>query len=226
MPSPNTRYEIKLVSDEINLPQIRAWLRLHPACFSSIYFPRQINNLYFDTPHLDSYSDNLAGISERKKLRLRWYGTDLNNLETTLELKCKRSSQGWKISQELEEPISMNAYKWEGLRNCIAPCLKPELRDYFEYYSWPVLINQYQREYYLSFDQNIRITLDFWLLAYDQRLSAYPNLTRPVLPSGKMVVEVKADRQHQAALSETLASLPLRVGKYSKYALAMEAILE
>lgn len=225
MQSPSTRYEIKLVTDEVNLPQIRAWLRLHPVCFSPVFFARQINNVYFDTPHLDSYSENLAGISLRKKLRLRWYGSDPSQLKSTLELKCKQSLQGWKVSQKLEEPLSLQGHSWKALRAQIKPMLKPALVEPFERYSWPVLLNQYHREYYLSFDQQVRITLDFSIRAYDQRLSLYPNLDRFVLPSGKMVVEVKANREHQPSLSKALSGLPLRVGKHSKYALAMEAIL-
>ena len=225
MQAPSTRYEIKLVTDEVNLPRIRAWLRMHPSCFSPVFYARQINNVYFDTPHLDSYSENLAGISMRKKLRLRWYGRDPSQLKSTLELKCKQSLQGWKVSQKFKTPLSLTENSWESLRTQIRPMLDLELKDYFERYSWPVLLNQYQREYYLSFDQKVRITLDFSIRAYDQRLSLYPNLDRFVLPSGKMVVEVKANKEDKSFLSDALASLPLRVGKHSKYALAMEAIL-
>ena len=222
----NTRYEIKLVSNEVHLPTVRSWLQLHPSGFFVGYPPRQINNLYFDTPQLDSYSENLAGISMRRKLRLRWYGETPINVKGILELKCKRSFQGWKVSQKLPEPLSLSPeLTWHQLRQTLRPILKPELKYFLDRYSWPVLLNQYQREYYLSFDRQVRITLDFQLRAYDQRLSTTPNLTRNILPSGKMVVEVKANREHRALLSETLAQLPLRVGKHSKYALAMEAVL-
>ncbi len=86
-------------------------------------------------------------------------------------------------------------------------------------------MNHYDREYYLSFDRKVRVTLDFAQAAYDQRMTLYPNLSRSVLPTAKMVIEVKADREHQTFLSSALKSLPLRVGKHSKYALSMEAIL-
>jgi hypothetical protein len=221
-----TRYELKLVTPEVNLPQVRSWLRLHPACFHVAFPHRQINNLYFDTPHLDSYSDNLAGISLRKKLRLRWYGHDFTHLNSTLELKCKRSFQGWKVSQRIERPINLTEHSWGSLRDRLLLELNPQMRESFIRYSWPVLLNQYQREYYLSFDKKVRVTLDFAITAYDQRLSGYPNTSRGIVPLGKMVIEVKAARADQAFLSEALFSLPLRVGKHSKYALAMESILE
>lgn len=220
----NTRYEIKLVTSEINLPEVRTWLRLHSTGFYEVYAPRQINNVYFDTPDFDSYNENLAGISSRKKLRLRWYDNQLQKVEGTLELKCKRNLQGWKITQKLEKILDFTQNSWAEIRQEIRPQLKPELFDYFDRFYNPVLINRYQREYYLSFDRKVRITLDFAQDAYDQRLSKYPNLARSILSAEQMVVEVKADRQYASFLSEAIASLPLRVGKHSKYALAMEAI--
>jgi SPX domain protein involved in polyphosphate accumulation len=226
MTKPRTRYELKLVTHDINLPQVRSWIRLHSSCFNVAFPNRQINNLYFDTPHLDSYSDNLAGISLRKKLRLRWYGSDFKNLNSTLELKCKRSFQGWKVSQRIEQPFNLTDHNWDSLRDHLLCELKPQMRESFIRYSWPVLLNQYQREYYLSFDRKVRVTLDFAINAYDQRLSSQPNISRSIVPLGKMVIEIKADRENQAFLSEALACLPLRVGKHSKYALAMESILE
>ena len=221
----NTRYEVKLVADEMHLAQVRSWLKLHPAGFFEGYPPRQINNVYFDTPQLDSFNENVAGISDRRKLRLRWYGSNLEQLNGTLELKCKRSFQGWKVSQRLNKPINLKHATWQSLRKSMDPEIKLELQDYFNRYSWPILMNRYQREYYLSFDRSVRVTLDFAIAAYDQRLSTYPNLNRAILPTGKMVIEVKAERNDQAFLSSALKNLPLRVGKHSKYALAMEAIL-
>lgn len=175
-----------------------------------------MNNVYFDTPPLDSYGENLSGVSRRKKLRLRWYGQDQQNIAGTLELKCKQSAQGWKLSQPLSPGLDSTRHSWQHIREQLRPSLKPELLHYFDRYSWPVLMNAYQCDYYLSFDGNIRVTLDFGITSYDQRLSLLPNLYREVLPAGKMVVEVKADRENQAFLAEVMRSLPLRVGKHSK----------
>ena len=222
---PPTRYEIKLVVNEVHLPRVRSWLRLHPACFTRAFPHRQINNIYFDTPELDSYSENLSGISLRRKLRLRWYGQNQRNITGTLELKCKQSLQGWKVSQPILSRLDLTGRSWQQIREQLRSELKSELLDYFDRYSWPVLMNAYQRNYYLSFDGKTRVTLDFGITSYDQRLSPLPNLHRAVLPSGNMVIEVKADRENQTFLSEVMGSLPLRVGKHSKYAIAMEAIL-
>lgn len=222
---PSTRYEIKMVTDEVNLPQVRSWLRLHPQCFVRPYPNRDINNTYFDTPHLDSYSENLAGTSRRRKLRLRWYGSRHNNIKSVLELKCKRSLQGWKQSCAVQQCLDLSQMSWQEVRSALQLKLSQPFEDYLNHFSYPVLINQYHREYYVSFDRRVRITLDYKQRAYDQRFEHAPNLSRAILPSDKMVVEVKADRDNQHFLSDAIACLPLRVGKHSKYALSMEAIL-
>jgi hypothetical protein len=69
----STRYEVKMACDQVYLPDVRAWVQLHPAAFIEAYPLRQVNSLYFDTLDGDCLNANLIGISERRKLRLRWY---------------------------------------------------------------------------------------------------------------------------------------------------------
>ena len=76
----NLRYELKLVCDGRLLPQARSWIRLHPAVFMTAYPPRQVNNIYLDTPALVSLNANLAGFSKRQKFRLRWYADGTLNV--------------------------------------------------------------------------------------------------------------------------------------------------
>ena len=221
----STRYEIKMETEQLMLPQLLSWLRVHPAGFYKAYPERQVNNVYFDTPHLSSFAENLSGVSVRRKMRLRWYGKEAENIQATLEIKCKRNLHGWKKSQRLSKPLNLHNTSWVDLREFIRGELKPDIQSQFDSACWPVMLNQYQREYYLSFDGTVRITIDFSQAVYDQTLYAFPNLSFPVPPSDKVVVEVKADTTHQESLAEMIADIPLRVSKHSKYALGMEAIL-
>ena len=68
------RHELKMTADGHWLAQARTWIRLHPAGFRTTFPTRLVNNLYLDTPHLNSFNANQAGVSTRQKLRLRWYG--------------------------------------------------------------------------------------------------------------------------------------------------------
>lgn len=72
MSDPESRYELKLVVEGHYLARVRAWLFLNPGVFCFAYPSRTVNTLYLDTPSLDSLRANLAGLSQRRKLRLRW----------------------------------------------------------------------------------------------------------------------------------------------------------
>ena len=92
------RYERKFLISQLSRHEIESIIRLHPAAFSEIYHQRFVNNIYFDTVGLSAYKDNLTGISDRLKVRIRWYG-DLFCLieEPFLELKIKRGFLGGKL---------------------------------------------------------------------------------------------------------------------------------
>ena len=68
------RCEIKFVVPEQELPTVMAHVRSHSAGFREAFPPRRVNSIYFDTYGWSNVDDHLAGVAERCKLRLRWYG--------------------------------------------------------------------------------------------------------------------------------------------------------
>ena len=58
--------------------------------FKSQYPKRKVNSIYFDNSKLNSIRENLDGVSNKKKVRLRWYGRQTNLEEPILEIKSKR----------------------------------------------------------------------------------------------------------------------------------------
>ncbi len=91
------RIEVKIPVPAVLLGEVDAWVRLHPVHWRRTYPARRVNNLYFDTADYAGLNANLAGIAERAKLRLRWYGPDLGAIEQAqLELKRRQGSGGWK----------------------------------------------------------------------------------------------------------------------------------
>jgi hypothetical protein len=81
----------------------------------------------------------------------------------------------------------------------------------------PALLNGYRREYYESRDHQVRITIDYDLVAYEQFMHLSPNLVNTAPIPGQTVVEVKADPALHRRLSNVLSSLPLQVSRNSKY---------
>jgi hypothetical protein len=56
------------------LPEVLAMVRRHPVGFIEAYLPRMVNNIYLDSPGLNSFFDHINGVSNRAKTRVRWYG--------------------------------------------------------------------------------------------------------------------------------------------------------
>ena len=69
------RYERKFVISELLQQEIELIIRFHPAMFSEIHQPRWVNNIYFDSFGARNYRDNVEGLRNRVKVRLRWYGS-------------------------------------------------------------------------------------------------------------------------------------------------------
>ncbi|MCA9982425.1 MAG: polyphosphate polymerase domain-containing protein, partial [Anaerolineales bacterium] len=213
------RYELKFACPEIELPQIRSWFRLHPAGFKTAYAPRYVNNLYFDTADLDSFNANVAGIGQRAKLRLRWYGQPPFSAlpQPVLELKYKQDMLGGKVQEQLATTVDLTV-GWRGLYAVLrANTAVGQLQQALRVASQPTLLNQYRRDYLLSADGHIRATLDYDLRGYDQRLRPRLNHTRPLLGTPHMVIELKASEADAAELVQIADALPVRRSRNSKY---------
>lgn len=219
------RHEIKMVTEHWHLHDVESWIRLHRAAFLPTYPQRQVNNIYFDTPDLSSVVENLAGMAERRKLRLRWYGDEWTAVEGILEHKCKRDLAGWKIQYPLTTQKDLTRMSWSDLVKSIEDDVNDELKHQLRMKWRPILINSYQRRYYISANQKVRATVDFAGVCYDQRFSAYPNISRPSPGQSLIILEVKASVDDRNELADVVSDFPLRVGKHSKYITALEESL-
>jgi hypothetical protein len=211
------RYEVKMICAETHLSAVRSWVRWHPDAFAEAYPPRQVNNLYFDTYEADCVSDNLVGVGERAKVRLRWYGTDHSAVRGMLELKHKLHQVGWKERCPIPETLDLTTISWAELRQRLAMHAKGTLSIWFAHADRPVLINSYAREYYESGDHQVRLTVDSNQVVYQQVTYAAPNLLSPSIVEEQIVIEVKADVAQHRRVSNVLSSFPLRTERHSKY---------
>jgi hypothetical protein len=222
-PPEDARYEIKFVADSIRYHELERWILMNPAGFHTSFPPRQVNNVYFDTPDLFAYAENLSGASSRSKVRLRWYGATHNPEKTVLEIKRRRNHLGWK-HRFPGGPMDFDHQTWRELRSDLRKSLTPAGRVWLDESPQPVLINRYFRQYFESPEGGLRATLDFRQQVYDQRLKSRPNLRfRANLPD-TLVVEIKFGRHDHSLGSEVIASLPVRVSRNSKYMIGVGAI--
>ncbi|MGB8980938.1 MAG: VTC domain-containing protein, partial [Anaerolineales bacterium] len=81
----------------------------------------------------------------------------------------------------------------------------------------PVVLTAYFRDYYVSGDGLVRLTIDTDLRAYDQLLSARPNIWFCQPLEQPVIVEIKSDKDNAAYISDILSHFPVRSNRYSKY---------
>lgn len=215
------RYEVKMALDEEQLADARTRIALAPGAMRRQHPTRALNSVYFDTDRLDTYWANLAGASEREKVRLRWYGDALPQGPVRFEVKRKAGVYGWKLVQGVPAPDLRRP--WPEVVRHLEGALEPALAVWLRTHPRPVLFNRYEREYYATLDGRVRITLDSGNAVYDQA-GPRPNLTRRTPGGGTAVLEGKAGWRDRELLEVVLQSFPYRVTRNSKYLNGVDAI--
>jgi hypothetical protein len=217
------RYEIKMLYDELRIYEVRQWVRNHFSAFRTAYPTRFVNNIYFDTEELGAYNDHLSGSASRQKLRFRWYQPLSGLVNGQLEVKRKDSRLGSKVTQKIQG-IDLSQDSWEIIRKKMIAQTRDELQLLVKS-TFPILINSYKRDYFVSADGITRVTLDYGMAAWDQRMVQCPNLRYRMPINNLMVIEFKRDIQGHEDFSDILAEFPVRVTNYSKYVSSLSSIL-
>ena len=85
----NYRFERKFtIPDSYNLKHVESLIKRNTFLFREVFHERQVNNIYFDTAAYNDYFDNVLGVSDRKKIRIRWYGDTFGAIKKPkLEIK-------------------------------------------------------------------------------------------------------------------------------------------
>lgn len=204
------RYELKYVIDPRHAYELESVLYNHPMCFSKVYASRYINNIYFDDPYYTSCQDNLAGISNRTKIRYRWYGEDLYSDKGLVEFKIKRNELGGKKY--------IKGVKYQSLSQLTADVNEGiGTKDYYI----PTMRNQYLRNYYLDISGQYRLTIDTQI-AY--HLPVTGNHSVPQHRDNRIIVEIKFDKDKSEALDAISHHFPFRRTKHSKYVTGLFAL--
>lgn len=186
------------------------------------YPPRQISSLYCDTHDYRSYAHSVGGISERTKLRIRWYGALKHATEPVLEFKEKRNHRGRKAHHPLA-PIDFRSGTWREIQASIRAQLT-EVGAGLRYLGHPVLINTYRRCYFATPDGQIRVTVDTGLRFYDQRMRSTPNFTFNACSFPGTILECKFTSDAERRAGELLRRLGARWTRLSKYCIGVEAL--
>lgn len=208
------RIEIKDVITSSMLCPFEKSLRLCDLGFRQTYPPRKINSLYFDSLSLNSFEESIEGSSERTKLRLRWYGNERSLTPSTFEIKRKVGFFSWKDLYKNQSQVDPDSRKWQ---NFILIDKKENYLDQIIKSKRPVAIVTYNRKYYSSWNQKIRITIDSNLTTFNQRFSTQPNLRFSRKHLNQIIIEAKVDANDESELHLMHQKLPFSPKRFSKY---------
>jgi len=214
------RYEIKFVLDNARLSDAMQWLFSNTTA-NKKYENRKVNSIYFDNIDFSSVRDNLTGISQRKKLRLRWYG-HLENSLPFFEVKTKDGRLGYKTTYPIE---SMKGnFKKFNIDEITSKCLKDlEEQDiFFEEHLVPTLQVSYEREYYETHN-GIRITIDQDIQFSDTRLHSMINKDISV-PYPLKIMEIKFKPDMKEVVAELIRPLHITPKRHSKYLIGLASL--
>jgi hypothetical protein len=223
--SPNSnylRYERKFIVSELSRHEIELLVALHPAMFRESYPPRRVNNLYFDSFSMANYFDNINGLKDRAKVRIRWYGDIFGVVEgSVLQLKVKSGAISSKeafpmppfaVDEHLQRETVMELFD----KSEIPDTLKLELSSLdFS------LLNSYQRKYFESADKKFRITTDSEMIFYERRehSKAFFQTQADLFNT---VVELKYSPEEDQFAERISTYFPFRVTRTSKYVNGIE----
>lgn len=210
------RIERKFLVDCTSKDNALRILKLNKVLITESFPTRYINNIYFDTENLQCYRDNIDGIDKRFKIRIRWYGELLKPHNAKLEIKYKKGLAGFKHSYSLPFSISGKLPNFNEIKNAIAysnipSSLKVILREFR-----PSLVNRYQRNYFVTSDQCLRVTFDSDLQYFSSN-SFLRNYMKSFSLSKDYIIELKIPSENLSNGSEFSNSLPFRMTKNSKY---------
>jgi len=221
----DARREIKFPLVNRNPAGVYAAIRTHPMGFERLFPTRWIHNIYFDTPDFTCFYTSVSGASQRLKLRLRWYG-DPDGLDGgALEWKWRHGALGRKWVAPVRWEGDLAKQRWSTLRTSFRGDLVARQRASFDALALATLLNRYRREYWISRDGSIRLTLDDQLSFIPQYRSLAPQMRGAIGWNRVRVLELKAPAASMEAVRDAARGFPYRPGRFSKYTAGMELAL-
>ncbi len=219
------RYERKFLVEDLRSFQVEALIRQHPRIFRAPYPPRNVNNLYLDTPDMVNYYDNVNGAERRRKVRVRWYGEPFGKISRPmLEIKVKDGMVGTKHT------FPLSAFRLDA-RFCdrifqrllsdsdLPPVIRLDLRGLNV-----VLFNRYYRHYYATHDGAFRLTLDTRMEFYKVNGLFENQFAHRQVNARDVVVELKYENEQEPQADRVAGFFPFRVTRNSKYVQGIERV--
>ena len=196
------RIEQKLLVGPGEYPALLAWLSRSGA--TVLHPDRVVTSTYFDTPDLLMFRDTAEGISPRKKVRIRCYGSHDAECSAKHSLEIKLTTEAGRLKRSSGCPDWRQVFA--------AGVFDP---DYG--LCEPAVTVNYQRSYYSVHD--VRVTVDRHLRYRGVRSDA---IAAQWFDDAGMAVEVKAPAGED--LDRLANDFPIPRTHFSKYERAIHAV--
>lgn len=218
------RYERKFFISDLSKYEVESIVKLHPVSFTEIYTKRCVNNIYFDSFSLINLSDNIEGVSDRIKIRIRWYGPLFGYIEKPrLEIKIKKGQLGMKKVIPIQPFVLNENTNFSNIILSIknlSEILKIDLNCIR-----PTLMNRYSRKYYQSNDKKYRITIDSEQSFYQLKKVNNFYLNR-YNDNDSVILELKYNKNFDDGARLITSFFPFRITKSSKYVTGLQKVLQ
>jgi len=166
---------------------------LHQQGMKTLFEPRLITSVYFDTPDLNMFNDSEEGLLPRKKVRIRWYNYDKL---FTLENKTSSMEGRFKVTSNLENHISESELNTKKRMDAQYGHIQPTLKV------------SYKRSYYVF--NKMRITFDKDICYQNLKYADTRKYHDP-----ERVIEIKIPANCPDDFVETY--IPFPTARFSKY---------
>ncbi len=191
--------------------------------FKEIYEERVVSSIYYDTKFFDLYSISEDGEALRNKIRIRFYNFDTEKVN--LEIKNKNAELGSKKYDQLGiENVRLIPVHFSNYSNKISNLFIP---NKLKIYYFPVVYIQYTRSYFLSRDNDLRLTFDENIIFSKATCAHSKIIINKKFFNFLSVIELKYDNQYSPNInfiSELSNRFSLELTRNSKYCNAINSI--
>lgn len=215
------RYEIKYVCSDLQMLQmeekISVILARDPHVGGNGFYT--IRSLYFDDYYNSAFYEKEDGNNPREKYRLRYYNNDKSRIH--LEIKKKAGAKIQKESSPVteKEAEAMAEGQWTEIAGSSSRVVQKFFLNGMTRIFRPKIIVEYDRVPYICREGNVRITFDKNIRSSSQLEDFWKEdlATRPVMPSGQHLLEVKFDEFLPDYIYNTLQMEHMVQTAFSKY---------
>ena len=215
------RYERKFLLNKFSINSLEELVNYTSSNLYEKYHQRNVNSIYYDYNNFILANENIDGIFNRFKVRIRYYGnSNIINLPK-LEIKSKYGNVGKKDFFNLNcEEIYKNNFSLSFLNdlNYIN-----SLKYNFLQLLYPILKVSYKRNYFISQCQRFRYTLDTNInfKIFDQNNIVTSLDSDNLIYLNKNILELKYPTSLENEAYNIAKKLPARLTSISKYVMAL-----